>query len=366
MTTTTTPTAIPTGPPTTDPPAAASAPAPAPHETMLQLLMGTFLSQAVSVAASYGVADVLAEGPRTADEIAAEVGAHGPTLYRLLRPLGDIGVFTELDGRRFALTPVGELLRAGTPGSLRGLARHFGSTMHRAAWSGLHESVRTGESAFARVHGQPQFDYYRSHPEDAAVFDDAMTSVASGIYATLGAYDFSRFATVVDVGGGNGAYLAGILKAHPGVRGILFDLPDVVERALPLLTEAGVADRVEIVGGSFFDEVPAGADAYVLTAVVHDWNDEECVRILRNCRAAMPEHATLLLGEPVLPEGPQPSIGKLLDLETLIGTTGRQRTEREFREILEPAGLRLTAVTTSAGPDCLVEAVTADGDGAPR
>ncbi|BDH13339.1 acetylserotonin O-methyltransferase [Streptomyces hygroscopicus] len=328
-----------------------------PEAALMQLLMGGFVTQSIGVAARFGVADALAQGPRHVDDIAAEVGAHAPSLYRLLRALGDFGVFAELTGRRFALTPAGELLRSDSTPSLRGLAEHFGSGFHRAAWSGLYDSVRTGEAAFERVHGAPQFDYYRSHPEEAAIFDAAMTSVASAIYATLESYDFGRFSTVVDVGGGNGAYLSGILASYPALRGVLFDLPDVVERSAPVLAKAGVADRCEVAGGSFFDAVPQGADAYVLTAVIHDWDDEASVRILRNCRAAMPAHATLLLGEPVLPDGPEPSVGKLLDLETLIGTTGRQRTEAEFRELLDRAGLRLTRVLHSPGPDSLVEAV---------
>lgn len=328
---------------------------------VLGLLMGTFVSQSVSVAAELGVADALADGPAPVDRIAAAVDAHPASLYRLLRVLADFGVLVELPDRRFALTPMGQLLRADQPGSLRGLAVHFGSGFHRAAWSGLGDAVRTGEPAFDAVHGAPQFDWYRDHPAEAAVFDAAMTSVAAGIYQTVTAWDFGRFDTVVDVGGGNGACLAAILDAYPTVRGVLFDLPDVVGRAGPVLEQAGVGDRTEVVGGSFFDagSVPAGADVYVLTAVVHDWDDENAIRILRNCRAAMGEGSRLLLGEPVLPDGPEPSIGKLLDLETLVGTTGRQRTEREFRDILEPAGLRLVAVHRSGGPDSLVEAVPA-------
>ncbi|WP_411083285.1 methyltransferase [Streptomyces sp. cmx-18-6] len=337
-----------------DPPTSAEVPAEA---ALMPLLMGGFVTQAISVVARLGVADVLAGGPRPVEEIAAEVDAHAPSLYRVLRVVADFGVLAELPGRRFALTPQGELLRGDRSPSLRGLATHFGSHFHRAAWSHLLESVRSGEPAFVLAHGEPQFDYYRTHPEDAAVFDGAMTSVASAIYATLGAYDFGRFGTVADIGGGNGAYLAGILSSHPGLRGILLDLPDVVERAHPVLAGAGVADRCEVVGGSFFEKVPAGADAYVLTAVVHDWDDDRSVEILRNVRAAMPDHATVLLGEPVVPDGPEPSVAKLLDLETLVGTTGRQRTRSEFEELLERSGLRLTRVIDSSGPDSLVEAV---------
>ncbi len=328
-----------------------------PEAALMPLLMGGFVTQSISVVARLGVADVLAAGPLPVDEIAAEVGAHAPSLYRVLRVVGDFGVLTELPGHRFALTPQGELLRSDRSPSLRGLATHFGSHFHRAAWSHLYESVRSGVPAFDLAHGEPQFDYYRTHPEEAAVFDGAMTSVASAIYATLEAYDFGRFGTVADIGGGNGAYLAGILSSYPHLRGILLDLPDVVGRSAPVLTDAGVADRCEVVGGSFFEDVPVGADAYVLTAVIHDWDDDRSVEILRNVRAAMPEHATVLLGEPVVPDGPEPSTAKLLDLETLVGTTGRQRTESEFRDLLDRSGLRLTRIIHSSGPDSLVEAV---------
>ncbi|MER0443361.1 methyltransferase [Streptomyces sp. Edi4] len=337
-----------------DPPARAGA---VPETALMPLLMGGFVTQSIGVVARLGVADVLAAGPRHVDEIAAEVGAHAPSLYRVLRVVGDFGVLTELPGRRFALTPQGELLRSDRSPSLRGLATHFASHFHRAAWSHLYESVCSGKPAFDLAHGEPQFDYYRTHPEEAAVFDGAMTSVASAIYATLEAYDFGRFGTVADIGGGNGAYLAAILSSYPNLRGILLDLPDVVERSASVLTDAGVADRCEVVGGSFFEKVPAGADAYVLTAVVHDWDDDRSVELLRNVRAAMPDHATVLLGEPVVPDGPEPSAAKLLDLETLVGTTGRQRTAAEFRDLLDRSGLRLTRVIHSSGPDSLVEAV---------
>jgi hypothetical protein len=324
---------------------------------LLGLLMGTFVSQATSVAAELGVADAIASGASFVDDIATEVDAHSPSLYRLLRVLADFGVLTELPGKRFDLGRLGSLLRTGVPGSLRGLAVHFGSQFHRAAWSALPYSVRTGEPAFDKVHGAPQFDYYRDHPEEAAIFDGAMTSVAAGIYQTVTSYDFGRFGTVIDVGGGNGACIAAILAAYPTVQGVLFDLPDVVGRSGPVLAAAGVADRCAITGGSFFDTVPGGADVYVLTAVIHDWDDANALRILRNCRAAMKPGARMVIGEPVVPEGPEHSIAKLLDLETLVGTTGRQRTEREFRQLLDAASFRLTTVHRSAGPDCLIEAV---------
>lgn len=315
---------------------------------MLQLAYGMFVAQAVSVFASLGVAEALSPVPRHVDEIATAVGADGPTLYRLLRALSDYGVVAELDGRRFTSTPLGEALRRDVPGSCAPLVIMFGSPFHRAAWSDLEESVRTGRSAFARVHGQQPFEYLREHPDDAAIFDAAMTNVSQTFIATtVPAYDFGRFQTVVDVGGGHGYLLGAILAANPGLRGVLFDLPDVVAGAAPTLARAGVSDRCEVVGGSFFDAVPAGGDAYVLSNIVHDWGDGEAIEILRACRAAMHPSSTLLLFEGVLADRPQPDpLLKLVDLEMLVtGEGAKQRTREEFAELLRQAGLRLTGVT---------------------
>jgi SAM-dependent methyltransferase len=311
---------------------------------MFELRAGAFVSQAISVAATLRVADELASGSRPVTEIADAVGAHPPTLYRLLRVLGDVGVFQELEGQRFALTPLGRLLRSDVPGSVRRWMAFAGRPLNCHALSGLLGSVRTGEPAFQAVHGRSLFDYLADHPDDAAAFDAAMTDLSRQLIApVVEAYDFTGVRTVVDVGGGNGALLATILTANPQARGILHDLPDVVAGAKRLLAAAGVDDRCDLVGGDFFTCVPAGGDAYLLANILHDWDDERAVRILANCRAAMADGGRVLLGEAVLPDQAEPSLAKLMDLVMLLNTPGgRQRTLAEYRHLLHRAGLRLS------------------------
>lgn len=338
---------------------AASPTEPPPAVTMRQLTMGALVSQAISVIARLGVADVLATGPRHIDEIAQGVGAHSSALYRVLRALGDVGVVAELDTRQFALTPLGELLRSDVPGSLRGWATMVGMPFHRYPWTDLYETVQTGESAFDRVHGTKVFDYLAEHPEDAAIFDDAMTSIStSETVSIVKAYDFSRFSTVVDVGGGRGGLLAAILSANPQLQGVLFDVPAVVAGADEEISGPEIVGRCQVVSGDFFDSLPEGGDAYLLSNIIHDWDDDQALEILRTCRAAMADTACVLLAEVVLPEGPQPSLGKLTDLEMLVMTAGgRQRTEAEHRALLGRAALRLTRIVPSSGMVSLVEAV---------
>ncbi|HEX6405035.1 MAG TPA: methyltransferase [Pseudonocardiaceae bacterium] len=326
---------------------------------MRQLTFGALVSQAISVIARFGVADTLAAGPRQVDDIAGLVGAHGPALYRLLRALGDVGVVAELEDRQFALTPVGELLRSDVPGSLRGWATMVGMPFHRYPWTDLYETVRTGQSAFDRVHGKEVFEYLAEHPEDAAVFDAAMTSISTAETASIvKAYDFSRFRTIVDVGGGRGGLLAAILSANPNLQGVLFDIPTVVAESGDELSRVEIVDRCKVVSGDFFESVPEGGDAYLLSNVIHDWDDDRAAQILGRCRAAMGGSACVLLAEIVLPEGREPSLGKLADLEMLVMTAGgRQRTEAEYHALFGGVGLRLTRIVPSAGMVSLVEAV---------
>lgn len=341
-------------------PVPAAAPTePPPAVMMRQLTQGALVSQAISVIARFGVADTLAAGPRDAHEIAELVGAHGPAMYRLLRALGDVGVVAELANRRFALTPLSELLRSDVPGSLRGWATMFGMPFHRYPWTDLYETVQTGKSAFDRVHNAKLFDYLAEHPEDAAVFDAAMTSISTSAAASIvQAYDFSRFSTIVDVGGGRGGLLAAILSTNPHLQGVLFDVRAVVAGADDEISGAEVVDRCKVVSGDFFDSVPAGGDAYLLSNIIPSWDDDHAVEILSTCRAAMADTACVLLAESVLPEGAAPSIGKLVDLEMLVMTSGGcQRTEAEHRALLGRAGLRLTRIVPSDGLVSLVEAV---------
>jgi hypothetical protein len=350
--------------PRTDAPAAVP-----PFVQLYELTTGAWLTQAISVAARLGVADAIASGATTSAEIAQRVGADGPTLYRLLRALADHGVFAQAPGDRFALTPMGHSLRSDAPHSLRRWAIWTGARFYREAWSDLEKAVRTGEPSFARVHGSDLFGYLEEHPDDAAVFDGAMKDIAGNFLAgILAVYDFAGRSTVVDVGGGSGTLLAAILQSFPAARGVLFDVPPVVASARPVLESAGIADRCQTVAGNFFDEVPPGGDLYILSNIIHDWDDAHALRILQTCRAAMGADARLLIVELVLPDDARPSMGKLLDLEMLSVTpNGRQRTEAQYAELLARAGLRATAVVPAlpGTPASYVEAA-AEPHPAPR
>ena len=303
------------------------------------MITGYWISQMVHVAAKLGLADLLADGPRTADELAAATGTHARSLYRLLRALASVGVFSEADDGRFAQTPLSESLRRDVPGSQWAMAVMMGDE-HYHAWGDLLESVRTGQTAFDRLYGKPLFDYLGEHPEQAEIFDAAMTSIhGRETQAVLDAYDLSGVGVLADVGGGNGSNLIGILGRYPEMRGVLFDLPHVVERAAANLERAGLASRCQVVGGDFFGPIPVEADAYLLRHIIHDWDDEKAGLILRNIRTAMPEGARLLVVEHVLPPGNEPSFGKLLDLNMLLLPGGVERTEEEFRRLYEAVGL---------------------------
>jgi hypothetical protein len=332
-----------------------------PNLTILQMLAGRWVSQAISTAAHLGVADALAGGPQAPEAIAERIGAHAPTLRRLLRALASVGIFAEDDAGRFRQTPASEVLRADVPGSLRGMAMYMGSRAAALAWADLPASVRTGEPAFRRVHGKSFFEHLGASPDDARAFDRGMHGVSSGeIPAILAAYDFGAFGTIVDVGGGDGTLLAAILDRHPGPRGVLVDVPHALEHARERLRASPHGARIELVPGSFFEAVPPGGDAYLLKHIVHDWDDERAVQILRSCRRAMPAHARLLVIDAVLQPGNDPHFGKLLDLEMLAITEGgRERTEREHAALLEAAGLRLARVVPTLAPPALVEAVPA-------
>jgi hypothetical protein len=326
-----------------------------PRAALLRLVSGYQISQALHVAARLELADRLAGGARSSDDLAGETETHADALYRLLRALAAIGVLHELDGRRFELTDLGEGLRSDAPGSVQGWALMIGRPMHWNTWSSLVESVRTGENTFRLVHGTDIWSYRAQRPEELAIFDGAMTSVTGLVdAAALDAYDFGRFGEIVDVAGGRGALLAAILGRHETVKGVLFDQPDVVANAGALLDRFG--ERCAIVGGSFFESVPAGADAYVLKAILHDWEDPECVAILRVVRAAMPAHGVVLALERDL-GGPNVSPrAKFSDLNMLVNPGGRERSEEEYAALFSSAGLRYVGTTPTAAGISVLEA----------
>jgi O-methyltransferase domain/Dimerisation domain len=321
-----------------------------------QLLNGYRVTQAIHVAAKLGIADLLVDGPRTSDELAAATSSHAPSLYRLLRALATIGIVHEESGQRFSLAPLGEWLRSDIPESVAGWAAFVGEPYHWQAWGDLLHSVQTGETGFEHVHGADPWTYRAQHPELSAGFDRAMTSLSRQLVASvLAAYEFGRFTTVIDVGGGNGALLAAILARYPAMRGVLFDQPHVVTGAAPLLQQAGVADRCETVGGSFFETVPAGGDAYILKSTIHDWDDEQSVKILKVCRRAMTDGAALLLVERDLGPANEQLDAKFSDLNMLAATGGRERSAEEYAALFEASGFRFVGVTPSASGTSIFE-----------
>lgn len=314
-----------------------------------RLVNGYQASQAIHVCAKLGIADLLADGPRSVEELAAATGSHPASLDRLLAALAAIEITHEGEDGRFALGPLGDGLRSDQPNSIAGWAAFIGEPSYWQAWGDLLHSVQTGDNAFRHIHGTDPWTYRARHPEQSAVFDRAMTSLSRQVIAgVLAAYDFRRFATVVDVGGGNGALLAAILVAQPAMRGILFDQPHVVAGAGGLLSEMGVDDRCEVVSGSFFESVPAGGDAYLLKSILHDWEDDDCIAILRVCREAMPPGATLLALERALGPANERPDSKLSDLNMLVGPGGRERTAAAYAALFAAAGLRFAGETPSA------------------
>lgn len=319
---------------------------------MRRLLCGFSVTIAISVVAELGIADHLAKGPKSASDLARLSGADEGFLRRVLRFLASEGVFAEQDRDVFALTPLSEWLRSDAAGSLRPRAVFAGSNMNWTAWGSLLSSVRTGRSGMEAAFGETLFDHVKSHPEAAVTFNSFMAGqTAASVAALLGAYRFEGVRQIVDVGGGHGALVAGVLQAYPEMRGVLFDMPEVAAKALALLEKAGVAGRSQVVGGDFFAALPAGADLYALKFILHDWRDAACVTILKNCRAAMAPDGRVLVIEHIVPEESGPHFSRFMDLNMLVMTDGGQeRTEREFARLLDAAGLQLRrSVPTAIG-----------------
>jgi hypothetical protein len=334
-----------------------------PPFVLFRMITGYYVSQAIYVAARLGIADLIGDGARAIEDLANQTHTHAASLRRVLRLLASAGLFTEDTEGRFSLSPIGTYLRSNAPGSMHAAALVFGGITQRT-WADLLRSVETGESAFRRVFGMDPFAYFAQHPDEGAHFDAAMAAFTTQIAAAVAAaYDFAQFRQIVDVGGGSGALLAGILGAHPTLKAVLFDLPPVVERAVPHLRALGLADRCEVVGGDLFQEVPRGADAYLLKHVIHDWDDARAIAILRTCRRAMYPAAKLLIIEGVYPpriDQSEESRGAAAnDVNMLVCTGGRQRAEAEFRRLYGTAGLRLTQIVPTALPVKLIEGAVA-------
>jgi hypothetical protein len=321
------------------------------------MITGYWTSQAIYAAAKLGIADLLADGPRSVDDLARSTRSKPDFLYRVLRALASVGIFSEEPPRRFALTPLAELLRSGVAGSQRSLVLMMGDE-HFHVWGNLVDAIQTGDNAFEKVYGLPIFEFLAQNPEKGRTFDEAMTGIhGPETDAVLAAYDFSQIGLLADVGGGNGSTLAGILRRHPAMQGILFDLPHVVARAKAPLEAAGLSSRCRTAGGSFFESVPSGADAYLLRHIIHDWDDEKSLAILRNCRAAIPPGGRLLVVESVIPPGNEHFVGKFLDLTMMLIPGGKERTAEEYRQLYEQAGFRLERIVRTGLEVSVVEGV---------
>jgi hypothetical protein len=325
---------------------------------MGQLLFGKQLTASLSALARLGVADHMGEGAIPVEELATKVGAHAPSLYRVMRMLASVGVFSEEPGGKFALTPVGETLKTEAQGSMRAMAMMLGDEWSMHAYTRMADCIRTGVDGVTMAYGKPIFDLLAERPEQCETFQRAMTGgSAIAAQSILASYDFGGIERLADIGGGHGVLLASILEKYPAMRGVLFDLPEVVA-GVPADRLAACGGRLDVEAGSFFERVPHGCDAYMMKHIIHDWSDEHCRTILRLIRAQLPAHGRLLVCELVMPEEPGPAPAKMLDIEMLVMTVGgKERTPREFGELFASAGLKLGRVVTTPTPICVVEAL---------
>lgn len=330
-----------------------------PNVVLMELLCGHWVSQAIATAGRMEIADQLLDGPKTVEELASRHGVDADSLYRLLRALASAGIFKETEARRFALTPLAKPLAKSLPDSMHPLALMMGAAEHWSSWGDLSYSVQSGKPSLERITGLSLFDYLAKYPDKSGQFDAAMTTISRmSAVCIASAYDFSAFRSLVDVGGGQGHLISAILKKFPRLRGTLFDLPQVVAQAAPILSAEGVLARCRIAGGSFFESVIPPSDAYISRNVIHDWDDERATLILSNIRKAMSPGSKLLLAEAVIPAGNRAFFGKFLDLEMLAITPGgRERTADEFATLSSKAGLRVTRTVPTAGYESLVECV---------
>jgi hypothetical protein len=330
-----------------------------PQLALQQLIQGFQVTQSIYVAAKLGIADLLKDGPRTSEELARATGVHASSLYRVLRLLTAVDLLIEEEPNFFVLTPLGAYLQKGVPGSMRDTALLYCDKPFWQVWGNLLHSVETGEPSFEHVFGLEVFEYKLQHPDYSALFNNMMTEWTAAVAPTVAAaYDFSAVRALVDVGGGHGQMLASILREYPDLHGVLFDRPNVVKGAPSLLERSGVADRCEVIGGDFFSAVPADHETYLLSRVIHDWDDERSIAILRCCHQAMQPGGKVLLVERVIVAGNSPQVLVLeSDVQMLVITGGKERTDAEYGALLSAAGFEFTRLIPVLPPFYIVEAI---------
>lgn len=332
----------------------ATADVPAPMQ-MLRLMSGFWISRCIYITAKLGIADLLKDGPKTAADLSHATGAHPPSLFRVLRALASTGILTQSEVG-FGNTPVSETLCTDVPGSLRAFAMTELGEEHYPAWGQLLHSVRTGGIAFDQAFGMPVWEFFSKNPENARIFNDAMSGMTAQAQKALhDAYDFAGIRKIVDVGGGHGGLITSILNRYPEMSGILFDSPQVIEGARERITSSEVASRCELVSGNFFESVPAGGDAIIMKWIIHDWNDEQSIAILKNCHRALAGGGKIILVEAVVPPDSDFHFSKFMDLNMLVMTGGRERTEAEFHDLYEKSGFRLTRIVPTESPFSVIE-----------
>ena len=332
-----------------------------PEAQLMQLTSGCLVAPAIYVVAKLGIPDILKNGPKTAAELAVATGTNADALYRVMRATASVGVLEERSDGSFTNSPISDTLREDWPSSTKAMTLWMLEPAHWRVYGELMYSVNTGKTAWDNVYGEPIFEsLFGSMRDLGEVFNQAMTSFSrQTIPAILAAYDFSPFGTIADIGGGHGHLLGAILKEYPAANGILFDMPVVLDGALPMLESCGVRDRVDLVSGDFTEAVPVVADCYLLKHIIHDWLDDKNKTILGNIRASMPDSARVLIIDGIIPPAGEPSFAKLLDLEMLMLPGGKERTEEEFRTLLESSGFRMTGAIRTPSPSSIIEAVKA-------
>ncbi len=326
-----------------------------PPAVLMNYIVGKWISKPIYVAAELGIADMLADGPMSIEELAKDSQSHAPSLYRMMRALSSVGIFLETEGGKFELTPMAEYLKSD---AMRSIALMFNSEWNDKAWIYFLDSVKTGGTAFEKANGMPVSDWLQENPQAEEVFSEANAFKAGNSHrAIVDVYDFTNIGTLTDIGGGTGTLVAEVLNANPTMKGILAETPSVIQKARRLIQERRLEDRCQLVDCDFFKEIPAGSDAYLMSHILHDWPDEKCRQILSNCRRAMNNGSKLLIVEMIVPSGNEPHISKLLDLEMMVITGGLERTENEYKELLETSGFKLSRIIPTKEGISIIEGI---------